>query len=127
MQNALDTFYQQKEEPTRSCLAALRDIILSHKEITATLKYGMPCFCHKGKAVCYLWVHKKYQQPYILLVEGRRIEHPQLLIEKRSRMKIMLFDPGKDLPIRSIRAILKQAISLSQDERIREKKTRTEK
>ncbi len=46
------------------------------------------------------------------MVEGRHLKNPRLLIEKRSRMKIMLFDPGKDLPIRTIRAILKQALEL---------------
>jgi hypothetical protein len=46
------------------------------------------------------------------MVEGKRLNHPALLSEKRFRMKIMLFDPNKDLPIRTIRAILKQALEL---------------
>ena len=62
---------------------------------------------------CYLWIHKKYKQPYIGIVEGRKIEHPDLLIEKRSRMKIMLFEPNDDLPINTIREILQQAITLA--------------
>ena len=61
---------------------------------------------------CYLWVHKKYQLPYIGIVEGKKLDHPDLIIEKRSRMKIMLFDPNKDLPIMTIEAILQQAINL---------------
>jgi len=73
----------------------------------------MPFFCYKGKMFCYLWIHKKYKQPYIGIVEGRKIEHPDLLIEKRSRMKIMLFEPNDDLPINTIREILQQAITLA--------------
>jgi hypothetical protein len=69
-------------------------------------------FCYKGKMFCYLWVHKKYLQPYIGIVEGKRIEHSDLIIEKRSRMKIMLFDPSEDLPVKTIKLILKQAIDL---------------
>jgi hypothetical protein len=38
---------------------------------------------------CYLWVHKKYQRPDIGIVEGNRINHPDLLVEKRARMKIL--------------------------------------
>jgi hypothetical protein len=46
------------------------------------------------------------------MVEGKRLDHPDLIIEKRARMKIMAFDPNKDLPIRTIKMILKQAINL---------------
>jgi len=108
-----DNFYLQKEEPIQSCLLALRSIILSQdKDILSVWKYGMPFFCYKGKMFCYLWVHKKYHQPYLGIVEGQKFDHPGLIIEKRSRMKIMLFDPNKDLPIKTITAILKQAINL---------------
>lgn len=110
----LDDFYLQQEEPLQSCLLALKEIILAQDiHITAALKYGMPFFCYQGKMFCYLWVHKKYKQPYIGIVDGRRIEHPDLLIEKRSRMKIMLFEPSDDLPINTIREILQQAITLA--------------
>ena len=109
----LDDFYLQQEEPLQSCLLALKEIILAQDiHITAALKYGMPFFCYKGKMFCYLWIHKKYKQPYIGIVEGRKIEHPDLLIEKRSRMKIMLFEPNDDLPINTIREILQRAIAL---------------
>jgi hypothetical protein len=111
--NESDKFYNQKEEPVKSCLFALKNIILSQdKEISATWKYGMPFFCYKGKMFCYLWVHKKYKQPYLGMVEGNRLDHPALLIEKRSRMKIMLFDPDKDLPVKTIKIILRQGIYL---------------
>ena len=113
MLREIDNFYLQKDEPVKSCLFALREIILSvDKDISAAWKYGMPFFCYKGKMFCYLWVHKKYLQPYIGIVEGKRFNHPGLIIEKRSRMKIMLFDPNKDLPIKTIKTILKQAIDL---------------
>lgn len=61
---------------------------------------------------CYLWIHKKYDQPYLGIVEGNRFNHPSLMSEKRSRMKIMLFDPNKDLPIDTINSILQKAIDL---------------
>ena len=113
MLNAIDHFYLQKEEPVKSCLLALRDIILMQdKHVTAVWKYGMPFFCYKEKMFCYLWVHKKTHQPYIGIVEGKSINHPNLILEKRSRMKIMLFDPNKDLPVAMINIILKEAINL---------------
>lgn len=113
MPTEIDNFYLQKNEPVKSCLLALRDIILKQdKEITAAWKYGMPFFCYKGKMFCYLWVHKKLHQPYIGIVEGKRFDHPNLIIEKRSRMKIMLFEADQDLPVTTIEDILKQALDL---------------
>lgn len=95
MENEIDNFYLQKEEPLKGCLIALQKIILAQdNEIKNVWKYRMPFFCYKGKMFCYLWVHKKHNKPYLGIVEGNRIEHPKLIIEKRSRMKIMLFDPN---------------------------------
>jgi Domain of unknown function (DU1801) len=113
MLNSIDNFYFEKEEPLQSCLLALKEIILSQdKDIASAWKYGMPFFCYKGKMFCYLWVHKKTRQPYIGIVEGKHFNHPDLIIEKRSRMKIMLFDADKELPVKTIRLIIKQAINL---------------
>jgi hypothetical protein len=109
----LDLFYLQKDEPLKSCLLFLRDHILGFdKNITEAWKYRMPFFCYKGKMFCYLWMNKKTHQPYLGIVEGRRIEHPSLVIEKRSRMKIMLMDAADDVPVDTINTILKMAIDL---------------
>jgi hypothetical protein len=113
MLNNIDNFYLQKVEPLQSCLLALKAIILAQdKDITAAWKYGMPFFCYRKKMFCYLWVHKKTGQPYIGIVEGKHFNHPALIVEKRSRMKIMLFDADKELPVKTIKAILQQAINL---------------
>ena len=110
--NALDQYYLHQDEPVKSCLLALRTIIKSQDiEITHELKYGMPFFSYKGKMFCYLWVHKKIGQPYLGMVEGKRLNHPDLIQETRSRMKIMLFDPAKDLPLNTIVNILQEALS----------------
>jgi hypothetical protein len=109
---ALDNFYLQLEEPNKSTLIALREIILQQDiEVTNAWKYGMPFFCYKGKMFCYLWVHKKYKQPYIGIVEGNRFDEAYLIQEARSRMKIMLIDSNKDLPLKKIENVLRKALS----------------
>lgn len=111
--NSLDDFYLKHDEPAKSCLLALRELILAQdKEISAAWKYGMPFFCFRGKMFCYLWMHRKYLKPYIGIVEGARFSDPDLIVEKRSRMKILLIDPEKDLPVSQITGILQKAISL---------------
>lgn len=110
---SLDQFYVDKDEPNRSCLLALRKIILDmDRHISETRKYGMPCFCYKNKMFCYLWVDKKTAEPYILFVEGNLLDHPDLEAGSRSRMKILRIPPNKDLPVSTIMLLLNNALDL---------------
>ena len=72
----------------------------------------MPFYFYKGKRFCYLGVHKKYQQPYLGIVDGNKIDHPDLIIEKRARMKILLIDPNKNIPVKKINLILREVLGL---------------
>jgi hypothetical protein len=113
MLTPLDNFYFNKDEPIRGCLLTLRDLILKQDfRLTTEWKYGMPFFYFKGKMYCYLWIHKKYGQPYIGMANGNQLDHPALLTEKRARMKILLIDPNKDLEVEMIESILQQALNL---------------
>lgn len=113
MLREIDNFFLMKDEPSKSYLLYLRDFILNYDQnITEAWKYKMPFYCYKGKMFCYLWVNKKTHQPYIGIVEGKKIEHPLLIIEKRSRMKIMQLDANEDIPVKTIRDVLKMAIDL---------------
>ena len=109
----LQNYYLKKEEPNKSCLLALRSIILAQDpDISETRKYGMPCFCFKKKMFCYLWTDKKTDEPYILLVEGKYLDDPELEQGKRARMKILRVNPTIDLPIETIESILQKALNL---------------
>ncbi|WP_111707171.1 DUF1801 domain-containing protein [Lutibacter citreus] len=108
-----DNFYLNKEEPNRSCLLALRSIILNMDEhISEVKKYGMPCFCYKKKMFCYLWTDKKTLEPYILFVEGKHLNHPKLETGTRSRMKIFRINATKDIPTNTIKLLLNKALDL---------------
>ena len=109
----IDNFYLNQPEPNRSCLLALRDIILAlDEQVTATTKYGMPCFCYRNKAFCYLWTDKETGEPYILMVEGKHLDHPLLETGDRARMKILRVNPNEDLPVESIAEVLHVALDL---------------
>lgn len=108
----IDNWYLDKTEPNKSCLQALRTWVPTlDEQITEAWKYRMPFFCFKGKMFCYLWIDKKSHRPYIGIVEGGKIEHPALVQDKRARMKIMYIDPNADLPIKTMREILGQAMT----------------
>lgn len=109
----LDNFYITQEEPIKSCFIALKEIILSQdNHITNVWKYGGSFFCYKGKTFCYLWIHKKLQQPYIGFTKGYAMTHHSLIAEKRTQIKIMLLDANNDLPIIQIKEALEEAIKL---------------
>lgn len=109
----LDHFYLNKQEPNKSCLLTLRSIILEQDlNVNETQKLGMPCFCYHKKMFCYLWVDKKTDEPYLLLVEGKHLDHPDLEEGNRSRMKIFRVNPNQDLPIDTIKLLLHNALDL---------------
>jgi len=109
----LDDFYLNQKEPVKGIFLALKEIILKQDEnITNTLKYGMPFFCYKRKMFCYLWIHKKLKKPYIGIVEGKHFDDPFLIQEKRSRMKIMMFNVNEDLPLEEIEIVIQKAVNL---------------
>jgi Domain of unknown function (DU1801) len=109
----LDNYFLQQQEPIKGCLLFLRKHILAQNEfITEGWSYGMPFYYYKGKRFCYLWVHKKYYQPYIGVVDGNLIEHANLIKEDRARMKIFLLDAKKDIPVETLDEILKEVLKL---------------
>jgi hypothetical protein len=112
----IDQFFLNQHEPAKSCLFYLRELILGFDDsITEAWKYKMPFYCYQGRMFCYLWVNKRTHQPYIGIVEGRKIAHPLLVIEKRSRMKTMTIDAHEDIPVETVRLILKMALELYKD------------
>ena len=114
-----DRYYLNKEEPAKSCLLALRRIILEQDaNVSETQKYRMPCFTFHKKAFCYLWTDKKTEEPYILMVEGKALKHPELQEGSRSRMKILPVDSNKDLPIKTIQLVLEEALNLYKKGRV---------
>ena len=123
MIDILSNYYLNKAEPPKSSLLALRSIILNmDKDVSETVKYEMPCFCYKKKMFCYLWTDKKTGEPYILMVEGKLLNHPELEQGSRSRMKILRIDPNEDLPIETIKLILNDALNLYRNGIIKIKK-----
>ena len=111
--NAFDHFFMQQSEPNKSCLLALKSIVLEHHhDISSAWKYGMPFFYFKGKMLCYLWTNKKTGQTYIGFADGNKMDAPELIQEKRSRMKIFLIDAEKDLPVKKIKGLLKLAMEV---------------
>lgn len=114
MDPTLTDFYLNAAEPIKSCLQSLRDIVLkSDPDIRETRKYGMPCYTYRDKALCYIWTDKKSGHPYLLIVDGNKIDHPALVKGDRARMKVLPIDPNENMDLDIILEILKLAKSFS--------------
>lgn len=109
-----DHYYEKQPEPHRSCLLALRKLILdAHPKVNEAIKWGIPCFMKGKRMFCFLSIHKKTNQPYILWSDGIHMEHPLLEQGDRKLMKILLIDPERDLPLEEISEILEAALELA--------------
>ena len=107
-----DNYYLKQGEPYKSCLLALKDIILGLDEnITPEWKYGLPFFYYKKKMFCYFWKDKKTQEPYIGVCKGNEIEYPLLEAGDRKKMKIFRVNPNEDIDIKSVTEILQLAMT----------------
>ena len=74
---------------------------------------SMGCLASAIRKKCFaICGQKKTGEPYILMVEGKYLNHPKLEGGDRSRMKILRINPNKDLPIKTIGSILKTALDL---------------
>lgn len=109
----IDLFFFEKEEPVKSCLLALKDIIEQYNpELTLVWKYRLPCFMYQNKIFCYLWIDKKSQFPYIAIGKGVQIDHPLLIQGNRTFVKLLMIDPNKDIPVETIHHIFDLAMKL---------------
>lgn len=105
--------YLSLPEPHKSCLLSMRDILLGlSTDVTETVKYGMPCFLYKGKIAFYLWTDKNTGNPYFLIADGNKIDHPSLFSGNRKRMKTLSVNPNEDLHLTLINDVLNKVIDL---------------
>ena len=109
----IDNFYLEKKEPIKSCLLALKSMIINyHPDIEPRWYYRLPCFMYKNQIFCYLWVDKKTNFPYIAIGKGVHIDHPDLIQGNRTFVKLLLVDPSKDIPQKKIYDIFDLAMQL---------------
>ncbi|WP_010521821.1 DUF1801 domain-containing protein [Aquimarina agarivorans] len=111
--NKVDAYYSNKQEPNKSCLLALRQIIVDQNAlVTETLKWGIPCFSYKKKMFCFLTIEKATALPYILFVSGKRLDFEALELRDRKQMKSLHINPTQDIPLRLIIEIVNAAIEI---------------
>jgi hypothetical protein len=111
MLNPLENYFLKQAEPQQSCMLFLRKWLVE-QELTEACKYGVPFYIYKNKNLCYMSVSAKDSKLYLGFIQGYRMKHPQLQKEGRKQIKAFYIDPEKDLPVRIMKEIIKEAKSL---------------
>tara|TARA_R110002049_G_scaffold304112_2_gene499100 strand:+ start:6059 stop:6403 length:345 start_codon:yes stop_codon:yes gene_type:complete len=107
----IDEYYEGLKEPEQSVLLAINEIILSaDPRLNLQWKYQMPFICLRKKMFCYSRIDKKSGELYISFADGYRMEHPELVSDGRKRFKLLYLNQERDLPIRTIQAVVILAI-----------------
>ncbi len=57
-------------------------------------------------------VSSKNKKIYLAFVQGYRMKHPKLLSEGRKQIKVFYIDADKDIDIKSLNAMMKEAKAL---------------
>lgn len=109
------TFYLKWEEHINSTLQALQFLLQDFsEEMEETTKYGMACFLYKGRPKFYLGIDlNRNKEPYVLFVDGNKIEDPRLEQGSRKRMKAYRVDPNKDIDKNELYELLELAIDVT--------------
>ncbi|MBN4077547.1 DUF1801 domain-containing protein [bacterium AH-315-C20] len=110
IQEKIEHFYFDIDESIKSCILAIRDIILdSDSNISEGVKYGLPFFFYKGKNFAYIWFDKKSGHPYIRITKGSKIDHPILYAGDRNTIKVIPIDPESDIPVKQMYEVFELA------------------
>lgn len=108
----LHHYFLQLPEPNKSGMLAVRDYVLAYDaQITEAWKYRVPFFCYQGRMLCYLNTLRPSGQPYLGAVQGKLIDHPQLVQGDRVRVKYLLLDVNDDLPLHIVDLVLEKTIA----------------
>ncbi|MDO5655608.1 MAG: DUF1801 domain-containing protein [Flavobacteriaceae bacterium] len=110
--NPVDNYFLNLNEPERSLLLLLRDLILKTDEnITLGWAFQMPFFYYKKKMFCYIRIEKKSGMPYLAFAKGKFMQHPHLESGDRKLFKILYLNTQEDLDNNLVKNLLHEAIS----------------
>ena len=111
MLNHIDDYFDRMPEPDKSCLLYLRQFILEMDSgISERWHYNTPFYHYGGKWMLYIPYNAKTRDLYLGFVHGYKLKHPALKSEGRKQIRIYRIDATKDIKIKELKTILKEAM-----------------
>ena len=71
----------------------------------------MPTYRYKRQRICYIWIDKVLDNPYIGFIDGQDLNHTALVAGARKRMATYTVSLDQDIDIATIRVLLDMAIA----------------
>ena len=109
----VDGYIADRRAPVRATLKTLRRLVLrTLSGATEGMKWGAPVFSNKnGKLVVYLYGGKDHA--HLGFIHGSELDDPERILEGRGEAgrHVKLY-PGKPLPERALKALLKQCADM---------------
>ncbi len=110
---AIEAYYESLPEPMQGFMLAIRQIILElDEEIEETWKWSTPFFTYRKRMLCYLWKDKKTLEPYLSIYGGDALNHPELVQKHKAKIKKLMLNTTKDIPVDTIKEILSEGCRL---------------
>jgi hypothetical protein len=102
---------RQKPEYAEIMLFLRRHLLSYNKNISESFKYMTISYDYKGKMICFL--HLKDDYVYLCFANAKKLKaHPKLLAEGRKTYKAFKCYVNKNIDVRSLNAILKNACEI---------------
>jgi len=94
----LETYYLNKPEPYRSCLLALKNIIMqTNPGVVHERKFQIPFFTYKSKKLGYLWLNRKKLMLGFCL--DKSLQETIGGVKPKDKYESMQIDANADIPI----------------------------
>jgi hypothetical protein len=105
----LEYYYDKQNDETKSCLLALKSIIMSvDPQIVHFRKYQIPFFRYKNFGISFLWVNKKK----ILLgfIVDKKVIPQENGLRQKDGISTLEINPLDDIPVEQIKNELRGLI-----------------
>ncbi len=112
--SAVENFILDLNEPQRSIMIQLHELINSFPEITPVIKWKTPVY-YTSKYICYLNAFKRNDKVEICFVNGSLLDDPNGLLESRNRkiVKGLILSEINSEHLEGIQKLVRQAIRVN--------------
>jgi len=111
--SAVENYILDQEEPQKTMLMILNDVLMNHEGVSSAIKWGIPVY-ETSKYFCYITPVKKSHCVEICFKNGKLLSDPKHLLEFQNRklFKGVMISVLDDELLKDIDELISEAIAL---------------
>lgn len=111
--DAVEAYMLDLEQPQRSILEYLHQLLMSNPEVTCQIRYKIPFYSHK-KWVCY--TNPRDGGIELAFIQGAELSNEQGLLQARGRKMVtgVVFQSVEDIPEAALLEVIQEAFLLDE-------------